>query len=360
MKSSHPSHLATRCRFVWVGIAILGAATIIATPRTSSAAIDVKRGEPAPRIVLPDADGRTVDTARLHDRAIVVLFGASDHDKTRQAVEELQSALNEPELLGEPIQWLIVLSKSSDVRRHGLDLAHERLAPVLLHDRDRATFGDYGVVVLPSAVVIDRQGKTVWATSGLMPRFNDIVHDALRVAVGKLTYAEFDKTLEVHAAEQPTEEELRAGRLMRLAQQLAARNMHSMAVEKYREVLELSPELMPALLGLGASLAFQGEYGEAADVFIEARTLEPNSVEAALGLAAAYAHGDSSQLEAGEKIVEEVLEAHPDLPRVHYVMGLIEEARGDIAKAARQYRKAVELMLSQQRTQSSIAGHDAR
>lgn len=342
------------------GVFLLFCLLIIIAPCSAMGLIDLKHGDAMPRILLKDKHGQIFDTDRFRGETVVVLFGESDHIKTRQACEAISNALNHPDMLGHPLQWLLVLSKSSRLDDPQLSLNKYRLPPHVLHDINRKTFGDYRVVALPSLVVIDPEGKVVHAMSGMLPRFEDVAYDAMLVSVGHLTYEEFAVALDAIAEPPPSPEELRAQRLIHLAEQLTVRKMNVMAIAKFREALELTPDSFMARIGLGEVLLSEGKYELAKAEFTRANTIRPASIDASLGRALALARGDTDDYNSSLEIVQDVLKRHPDSARAHYVFGMLEEQRGEITKAAIQYRTAYEILFHQMRSNAPGIAHQSQ
>lgn len=328
-----------------VGFSLFLCLVIFITSGSVKGMIDVKHGDIAPSIVLKDGNGREYGLDEFRGKALVILFGQSNHEKTLQACIALRDVFNESELRCLPIQWLLVISKSSRPEDLHLNLNEYRIPPLVLHDTERKAFGDYGVVVLPSLVVIDPEGKVVHVETGLLPRFSDMAYHAIRVAIGCMTYDEFMEARLAQPEQAPTADTLRSQRLIHLAEQLATHEMNVMAITKYREALELNPDSLTALLGLGEVLLHDKKYELAEAEFLQARTLQPDSVEAALGHATAMAYGDADDLAASLVIAGELRKQNPDSARVHFVLGLIEERRGKIIAAANHYRTAAEILL---------------
>ena len=328
-----------------VGFFLLLCLVIFIITGPVSGMIDVKHGDSAPSIVLKDGNGREYGLDEFRGKALVILFGQSNHLKTSRACDALREVFSESELRCQPIQWLFVLSRSSRLEDLHLKLNEYRIPPLVVHDTGRKAFGDYGVVVLPSLVVIDPEGKVVHAQAGMHHRFSDLAYHAIRVAIGCLTYDEFTVMRLAHPEQSPTADTIRSQRLIHLAEQLATHEMNVMAIAKYREALELNPESFAAHLGLGDVLLSDNKHELAEAEFRQARTLQPDSVEAALGHATALANGDADDLAASLVIAGELRKKNPDSARVHFVLGLIEEQRGDITAASIHYRTATEILL---------------
>jgi hypothetical protein len=154
---------------------------------------DLHRGDPAPLLVMQSIDGRRIDTNEMGDRVLLLLFGEAGQDKTHRACREVATALEAKRLSDEPIDWILILSKSSRIVDLDLDAIKVDPPPIVVHDTARSAFGAYKTLVVPTAVVVGRDGNVVHAMASYTNRFGDIVFDALSVAVGSLSVEEFEQ-----------------------------------------------------------------------------------------------------------------------------------------------------------------------
>ena len=95
----------------------------------------------------------------------------------------------------------------------------------VLRDTDRSAFAAFGVVVLPSVVVVDAEGRICSAVSGYPLVFTDLMADAIRYARGKMTREQYEAALEVTKTQPSVEEgdRQKAQRIAALAYQLLRR-----------------------------------------------------------------------------------------------------------------------------------------
>ncbi|MHC5022512.1 MAG: tetratricopeptide repeat protein [Planctomycetota bacterium] len=322
-----------------LGLAILLAAT------TNAGTSDLRRGDPAPVISGTSLDGRPMRTAEMRGRPLVLLFGETGHARTRTAFEQIVAALDEPDLTGQPVTWLVILSSHSDVNDVASLGSTRRRLPLMLHDADRAIFRAHEVVVQPSVVVVDEEGRVVHAISGPTERLGDIVHDAVLLACGRLSAERFEQMLHPESRRAPTDNEIHAQRSLRLADRLLANEMVMMAEEKYREAIELDATCVEAHVRLGALLRREGRLDEAESLFSTALALEPDSLEAMCGLAHVGALKGGDALNRAADVAREVVRRDPAHAQGHYVLGLIHQQRGEHEQAAAQFRDAADMLL---------------
>lgn len=313
----------------------------LAWPRAALAVTDLPRGVAAPPLALKDQNGTEVTNAALRGHIAVLVFGEFYHDTTRQACAQVDSVLQDPRLAGLPLVSVLIVTQE---RQEGAAL--ERLPARVARDPDRAAFGAYHVVVMPSLVVLDQQGRVVHTVAGAIPRLADLITDALLYAGGKLSAAAFERSAGAPSEPLPTDPaELHASRLALLGRQLLRRGLDEMAAEKLREALQLDPKSAIAHEELGRLLLKQSRLPEAEAEFSAVLAVNPESVDAALGLAFVHTLRADGDLVAAEKAVRAVLARRPMLPRAHYLLGVVQERNHKTDEAAACFKKAAEFLL---------------
>ncbi len=328
--------------------AILPAALVVTVFASRSFALtDLKRGDEAPPIALPTADGGELQTARLRDRTLVLLFAETSHRRTRLACRDITTALGARPLADEPVEWIVILAKGGRAEAMIEDIGGAGRPPIIAHDVERAAFGAYEVKVVPTVVIVDRDGKVVHTMVGYSNRFADIVFDALLFATGKLSLQRFEEALDPATVTSADERRNRARRSVLFAHQLARRGLLPMAESRYLKAIELDPDSLPARLGLGDLLLQQQRYAEAEGRFREVLAVDPDLPEGRLGLAFVFALGEPPRTDEAWKLVDELLRRQPDWPRANFLAGVIHEQRGETNEAAARYKQAAEQLLRQ-------------
>jgi len=325
----------------WLGA--MAALLIAAMAAQAWGVTQLKRGEEAPTIALKGAANEDVGTAALKGKIAVIVFGEIYHEKTRQACARIDAAVHDPRLKGEPIAVMLVTLQGGKAQDVTLGTG-EKLPETIVQDVERKAFGDYDVAVMPSVVVIDKEGKVVHAVGGLSSRLEDVVRDSLLHAAGKLSLQAFEQSLDPQPAA-VNETQMRAERLAQLARQLGRRGLDELAIEKYGEALNLDPHRVAAHEEMGVLLLRRKRLAEAEKHFRAVLAEDKSSTPAKLGLATLEALRGGPELNEAERTVREVLEKNPAQPQAHYVMGLICEQRGKSEDAAASFKKAAQLLL---------------
>lgn len=316
----------------------------------------LKRGDPAPPIALESLSGRFVRLEESDGRPQVIIFGELYHDRTLKACGEIRDALAGPAANGAAATTLLVIAEDAPTEALSRRASDPRVPALILHDRARTTFGDYRVTVMPSVVVIDADGRVVYALAGYTTRLKDTVADAVQVAAGRMTQERFDRLLHPDPRREDDDPQVRAARITSLAGQLDRRGLPDLAEEKYREAMELASDYAPARLGLAMVLLHRNRLVGAETEFRAVLDADPASVEAALGLAYVETLRGGDELEDARATVTRLLERDPEEPRAHYLLGLIYQQLDQPADAIESYRKASELLMSQRKSWTVIPG----
>lgn len=304
------------------------------------------RGTDAPAIALDDLSGTRVETAKLSPRVQVLVFGEIGQDTTSAACADVLATLADPRLAGESIVPILITAQSAPSTQLREEAAKGRFPAVILRDPQRDAFGAYKVLVLPTTVIVDGKGKVVHAMPGHFARYKETLGGAVQVATGKQTIEQFEKSLEGSPAA-PNADAQRADRLVHLGRELMKHNLDEMAQARFGEALALMPNNSDAKLGL-ASLALKREaLPEAESLFRSVLSAAPDSAEATLGLGTVHLKRGGEDLPKAEALARSILDKNPKEARARYLMGQVYERKGDLAQAAAEYRKALDILFAQ-------------
>jgi tetratricopeptide (TPR) repeat protein len=310
----------------------------------AQAITQLRRGMECPPLALKGRGGAEVTTAGLRGRAAVLIFGEVYHEKTRQAWEAISVVLQDERLASEGIIPVLIATRDGEDEERK-PFFKGRVMPVLVSDSDRRTFEQFQVVVIPSVVIVGRDGHIVHVVAGLMPRLADIISDSLLFACGKLSEERLSRSIASVPTTQASENDIRADRLAHLASQLAHRGLNDLAAEKYRETLALNARHPEARLGLATLLLNQRHLPEAEAEFRAVLAANPESLDALLGLAYVQTLRGGPELDQAEIVVRAILARSPSHARAHYLLGLISEKRNKPEDAAANFKKASEILL---------------
>lgn len=308
-----------------------------------TAAASPPRGSAAPPISLKDLDGQVVLTEKLAPRALVLVFGEMSHPGTREACADVMEVMSDPKFAGGVAVPILVVAQAAPPSQLKEEAAKGRYPPVVLQDSKREAFGAYHVLVIPTIVVVDGKGKVVYSMPAYLKKSKSLLTEAILTATGKESQEQFDQAVDPKAPSE-THETVRADRLVNLGEELARHGLFEMAVARFTEATALVPGHVGATLGLGNLMLRQERLAEAEPLFRSVLATHPDSAEASLGIASVQIRrGDD--IDTAQATVQGIIDRDPKQSRARYLMGLIQERRGDTAAAAAQFKRAAELLM---------------
>ncbi len=338
----------TQSRSRWHGAVV--AAMISAMPAMSAPL--PPRGFDAPAIHLKNLDGAQVDAHASKDTTLVVIFGELGQENTKKACSDVIAALEDTSVERSKVETVMIVAQDGTVEQLNEKVAAGHYPATIARDEKREYFGAFRVLVVPTIVVIDTNGKVVHATPGFVQRFKEIVTGAVLVSQGKSTFEKLDQLVAAKGDDKLNPDEARAGRLVRLGRELMHHGMHDTAQERFSEAMKLAPENLDAMQGLGDVLIRKGKYAEAIAVFRSALAKSPDSAELTLGLVQAkLGVATESEVNDAALLIKQVLDTNPKNSKGHYLRGRLHEVHGRQADAIVEYRTAAELLLETQAKQ---------
>jgi tetratricopeptide (TPR) repeat protein len=320
---------------------------VAGTTAPAFAVAHLKPYDKAPAFDLPALlpPGKRVTLEPL-DRPLLLVFGEAYHPPTLEALTALKKIYQAIGLVEIDLPVYLVLSqKPTSEQKAQLDTRDKIRADILL-DTDHKASGDYGVIVLPSLVIIDKQGRVNLALSGLPLTFSDLVEDAILFSTGRLTREEYESSRSTPAGSAGQEDAAaKASRLAGLAGQLMRRGFGELALERYRQALEVDGRSQPVRIGLAKCLLRLNRLPEACEQLQKVLDVDKEHFEANLLLAWVEIRRGGEEVAAAKWRLHWLVTTHPSHPQVQYLMGNVYEAQGEKDRALEHYKKAAQLLL---------------
>ncbi len=326
--------------------AVLALLLVVGTAAPGLAVSHLKLYDKAPAFNLPALlpPGKRVSLESL-DRPILLILGEPYHQGTLEALMMLKRVYKTVGLAEIDVPVYLVLSQEPTAQQKAQLDAKEKIRADILLDKDRRAFGDYGVIVLPSVVVIDKEGKVNLALSGLPLVFADMVEDALLFSTGRMTRAEYESSRSAPKSAQDQEKAAKVSRLTGLAGQLLHRGFGELALERYQEALGLDSGYLPARVGMARCFLQLNRLPEAFEQLQQVLQVEKDHLEANLLMAWVEIRRGGEEIAAAQWRLNWLLTTHPSHPQANYLMGMVYEARGEKDRALEHYKKAAQLLL---------------
>jgi tetratricopeptide (TPR) repeat protein len=307
----------------------------------------LKQYDKAPAFDLPALlpPGKRVTLERL-DRPVLLIFGEPYHQPTLEALTALKKVYQSLGLteIDVPV-YLILPQEPTAGQKAQLDMKEKIRANILL-DKQQRTFGDYDVIVLPTTVLVDKEGRIDLALSGVPLAFSDIVEDALQLSLGRMTREQYESSRSASGVPAAQEETAaKVSRLTGLAGQLMRRGFGELALQRYQEALGLDSGYLPARIGMARCFMQMNRLPEACEQLQKVLQADENHVEANLLMAWVEIRRGGADVASAKWRLNWLLTTHPSDPEANYLMGLVYEAQGEKDRALEHYKKAAQLLL---------------
>ncbi|MCK6483956.1 MAG: tetratricopeptide repeat protein [Phycisphaerae bacterium] len=302
---------------------------------------NIKNGEPIGRIELNRIDdGKLVDSNNWAGRPSVWIFISPLQTSSQRAMQELQRIVDET-----PAPGIEAVALTTDPNRLGevrefCNRNRIRL-PVVL-DAGRAHYGRLGIIVLPTTLLVDNEGKLHDSIPGHDPAYERHLRAHVQFLTGKIKADELARQL---ASTQPTRDPglERAERLVRSAALLAQRGLLPDAIKELEAAIEADAFYAPAYLDLAMLRIVTNDLPAAEKLVDKARGIDEANRRTWLVQGVIRFH--QNRLEDAEKSLREALMRNPDPALTNYWLARVLEARGDKEGARVCYRAAAERML---------------
>ncbi len=345
------------------------------TPPASSALENLREGMKAPDFSLSTITGETRTFADVRGAKLTVLvFWSTWSAKSAQA-------LNQMEKLHEKYreQGLAIVAVNADDQKSSPETLAEiravqeklKIGFPMLVDRGLVSFRDYGVVALPSIIVMDRERNIKRELSGYPLVGSEELADYIVAAIA----GERKPVVAAKTGYQPNQNALRLYAMGETA--LKSRQGADMAELWFKKASAADPAFALPHLSLGKFYLRRGDAALARGEFREALTREPdnpvalcesgmilvNSGKTAEGVSlfetalkgkepyppcyayAGYGYGIQGKLAEAMKMFDRGEQADPLDYAVPVYRGRLFERAKDWSRAAEAYRKALEIIL---------------
>jgi tetratricopeptide (TPR) repeat protein len=363
------------CGTVRRGLILAGLAVFLFAPAGATLQ-NLQTGMKAPSFILKNLAGETRGLTDLAGAKLtVIIFWSTWSSKSAAALARMDRLYRQYRDHG-----LTVVA----VNAEGLETSAQNVAAIkamatklnlampILTDSGLTTFHDYGVIALPSIVVLDREGIIRYELSGYPLVGAEELADYVATTLEgkKPSAATFSRT-----GHQPDAKALRLFNMASTA--LKSRQMASSAEEWLRKAAEADPAFALPWISLGRLHLQKGDATRAKGEFAEALSRDPANVIAlcemgmllvnegkveegktlftkALQLDSAYplclgnagyVAGKTGHLDEGLSMFAEAAALAPRNSDIYLVKARMFEESGNRQEAAAAYRKALELLL---------------
>lgn len=358
-------------------VAVVAAFVLIIPPIPSVAAFKyLEKGMKAPAVSGVDlTSGKQVSSAPDGEgrSAVCVVFWASWSPRSLELLGDLKNLCNRLE--GEPFQ-VVAVNVDSQVTTSLVEQRVRKIVfeldppfPVIVDD-GLEIFYEFGVIAVPSYVILDAEGVARFTPSGYSYSTRDHLTEQVETVLGlresgiadtgAVAYRPSSEAARYHnLAVQLANKRLYEAALRKVDMAMAADTLfaapHALrgqirlelgepdqAVEDFRKAVELDSASVSARAGLGRALLEGGDPESARDMLEVAVESDSSYTEALQDLARCLAA--MGEADRAVDILDDAIELYPHDPRMYYYLGRIHRDAGRQSMAVEAYRKSLAMV----------------
>ena len=311
------------------------------TPGSGAAFRNLEKGQAVPDFTVKDMEDMDRTLASEKGKIVILSFVKVDQDrsiKTLNTLEEVSAIFKNEGVT----VWGITNQTEDRGAIQGLIDKLDLNYPILL-DEGQKLYGEFGLFIFPSTMVVDQKGNYIHEYTSYSSGFQDTIVNDIKVLLGIITEEDSSKAAEKTEIVQQSPEEKDAERNLQMAKVLLKRGFGTKALPKLEKALELNPTLIEARLLSGEVYLKDEQYDKAREQFEKVFETDPNSNEARVGIASVYIAED--KLDEAEAELQKAITLNPDPSLALYRLGQVYEKKGDVQKAMETYRNALERLL---------------
>jgi peroxiredoxin len=324
---------------------ILAASVALAV--TVQAAADHLRnlrvGDAVPAFELTTLDGTNTSSEALRGKAYVMVYLASEQAASEKALGAAHAIVaGFEELHGDQLAMIAVTAHTAHAAYFRDLLEQGSITAPFALDFDRKLYGDLGLIVLPTTIVVDSNGILRHVISGCMSDYEQVLRAEVEHTLGLID----DKQLEQRIGKRQFPRDRPSDKIARhraAANVLKSNGMFVDAEKEIEAALQIDPGHIGALLDLAALHLTTDRLDDAEDIVTVILKNDPNQHRAKLLYGVLLYERD--RYPEAERVLKEALLLNPDPAYAHYYLGLIYEKEGKADQAMEHYRKALVALL---------------
>lgn len=301
---------------------------------------NTKIGQPIPDFSLPTLDGSPLGPKQLADEAVILVFLSAQQRRSEQTAASaaaVVAALHRKDLA------LVFATADADQAGWFRRLrATESITQPIMLDAQRQLYGDLGLIVLPTTIVVDPAGRLAHVISSYKADYEYVLRAYAEHALGVLDDQGLQRRLETTSFDRDRPED-QIARHRAAARMLAESGLPGEAEKELRAALKIEEAHDGTRLDLAALLLSAGRLDEAAELVDQVLATNPGHRRGRLLQGVVLFH--QGKLPQAEAVLTETLMFNPDPVENHYYLGLIYEQQGDCARALEHYRASLSRML---------------
>lgn len=315
----------------------------------SAVAIEAPTGKAAPEFSLTSIDGNVISLSDYKGSIVVLVYLRAEQTRSLTNMDEIQDIYTRYKDKG--IQMIGIIAEAES-REAILKVITERKIdfPVLI-DSERNVYGNYGIRVYPSTVILDREGKFVYGIPGHALSYKTRVEGDIRFMLGEITEKELAELFFPRA--KTDKATLAAERKYNLALKFLTLGLFEQAIDTAKLSIEAKPDIAKSHILLGFLFLDMQDVDEAIEEFSTALQIAPDSHDAMTGLGATLIL--KGETDSAIEILTEASLSNPYPQMTFYELGKAYELIGEEDKSIEMFKNVIEKIVNKSIIPSSIS-----
>ena len=301
-------------------------------------------GDPAPDFQIRTIDNQEITLSDLKGKIIILAFWKRDQDYSEKTLADLERVYQEYRDRGVTVLALNG-DKASEPEIRSIGTTQTLNYP-LASDPELDVYGRFGVMVLPTTLVIGPEGKLVYHRSVHTKDFYQQFRGQVRVLLGEITRAQLEAELNPQKMQEKSAARKKATRYLNLGRMLMELNYQDKARVELEKAVEAEPSLAEPHLLLAKIHLEDKEVSKARAELEQVLKLNPGSKEGKLLQGLTYARQGEDRLAIS--VLQELVENNPEPPpEAYYQIGKIYQKQNKTPEALEAYQVALDLLLGE-------------
>ncbi|MBU0483861.1 MAG: redoxin family protein [Proteobacteria bacterium] len=306
----------------------------------------INPGDPLPAITLTDpVSNKALTLDQTNSKNAMIIFWAADNDTKKKRVIKTMKDISKLHdfLLKKNITLYIVDSgNDSPAVISEVMTAAELSLPVYL-DTDLKAYGQLGIFVMPSIMLVDQQGK-VTAGLGYSRDLRHRLQGEVEIMLGEKDRAQFEQEMRPETVEKSSEEK-NAHRHLNQGLAMIQRGQTEAAITEFEKAIALDPGITKAYFQIGCLYVDIGKIDLAKKALDKGLESEPDSLDGQV----CRARIKAKEVGIAEAIddLQFLLLRNSRNANLRYVLATLLAEQGKFESATKEYHSAYNLLLKE-------------
>lgn len=308
------------------------------------ALMSLKVGDPVPDFKIRTIDGRDISRDNLRGKIFVLVFWRRNQDNSKNVLSDLERLHQEYRDRG-VVVLAINADESSETEIKDFQTA-QNFSYLFASDKGLTLYGRFGIIVLPSTLLIGPEGKLAHFQPIHGRDFHSQIRAHVRFLLGEISSTQLEAELNPRKMPVSSDARKKADRYFNLGLALMDAGMAEKARDAFSTAAEADPSFPNPHIFLAQSYSQKSDVKKAGEELGQALELLPRSKDNKLLQGITHAsHGED---DLAMTFFQEVIKENSDPPpEVYYQLGKIYERLNKASQALESYQMALKRLLKE-------------